>query len=107
MTETITGGQVVAGASPQEGGVVHQLLVDSDQDLTQENIMSDNNDGNPSNPDSEASKVAAAEKAAAEKAAAEAAGEGNEVVIIEPSPTNFKPALIPKTVKCHVFACAK
>ena len=88
LTETITGDQVVVDGGPQEGGVVHQLLVDSDQDLTQENIMSDSNDSNPSNPDSEAAKVAAAEKAAAEKAAAEVAGEANEVVIIEPSPTN-------------------
>ena len=86
------------------GGEVHQSLVDSDLDLTQENIMSDSND---SNPDSEAAKVAAAEKAAAEKAAAEAAGDGNEVVFIEPSPTNFNPARMPKTVKSHVFACAK
>ena len=73
--------------------------VDSDQDLTQENIMSDSND---SNPDSEAAKVAAAEKAVEE-----AAGEGNEVVIIEPPPTNFNSDRMLKTGKAmflHVLS---
>ena len=32
---------------------------------------------------------------------------GNEVVIIEPSPTNFNPDRMPKTVKSNFFTCAK
>ena len=35
LTGTITDSQVVAGGDPQEGGVVHQSLVDSEQDPTQ------------------------------------------------------------------------
>ena len=61
---TITDGQVVVGGGdshPLEGGVVHQSLVDSEQDQTQE-IMSDGS------ADSEAAK------AAAELAAAQAGG---------------------------------
>ena len=94
-----TGGQVGAGASPQEGGGVHQLHLDSDPDLTQGNINMSDNDGNKSDQD-EAARVAAAK-------AAEAAGEGNEVQIIEPSPTGFNPSKMPKTIKSHVFVCAK
>ena len=45
-------------------------------------------------------------RAAAAKAE-EAARAGLEVQIIEPSPTGFNPSKMPKTIKSHVFICAK
>ena len=75
------------------------MHLDSDPDLTQGNLNMSDNDGNKSDQD-EAARVAAAK-------AAEAAGEGHEVQIIEPSPTGFNPSKMPKTIKSHVFVCAK
>ena len=46
---------------------------------------------------SDESAEMAAAKATAELAAAQVGGGGNEVVIIEPSPTNFDPNKMPKT----------
>ena len=76
---TTTDIQVVVGGGdshPLDSGEVHQSLVDSDQGQTRVE-MSD-----------ESAEMAAA-KTAAELAAAQVGGGGNEVVIIEPSPTNF------------------
>ena len=79
---------------PLDSGEVHQSLVDSDQGQTHVE-MSD-----------ESAEMAAA-KAAAELAAAQVGGGGNEVVIIEPSPTNFDPNKMPKTVQSNVYTCAR
>ena len=93
-----TGGQVGAGVCQQEGGVVRQLYLHSDPDLTQGNIsMSSDNDKSDQD---EAARFAAAK-------AADATGEGHEVQIILPSPTGFNPSKMPKTIKSHVFVCAK
>ena len=80
LSETITGTQVVAGGGeshPPDRGEVHQSLVNSDQEQTRLEM-------------SDESEMAAA-KAAAELAAAQTGGEDNDVVIIDPSPTNFDP----------------
>ena len=74
------------------------MYLHSDPDLTQGNIsMSSDNDKSDQD---EAARVAAAK-------ATEAAREGLEVQIKEPSPTGFNPSKMPKTIKSHVFVCAK
>ena len=74
----------------QDRGEVHSLS-DSDPDQTSE--MSDT------------SEQGAAKTAAAQLAASETVEGDNdtEVVIIEPSPTNFNPSLMPKTTQSSVF----
>ena len=54
---------------------------------------------------SDESEMAAA-KAAAELAAAQTGGGDNDVVIIDPSPTNFDPNKMPKTIESNVYTCA-
>ena len=47
----------------------------------------------------DAAKIAAAELAASETVE----GDNDEVVIIDPSPTNFNPSMMPKTTESSVF----
>ena len=56
---------------------------------------------------SDESAEMAAAKVAAELAAAQVGGRGNGVIIIEPSPTNFDPNKMPKTVQSNVYTCAR
>ena len=98
-----TGGQVGAGGCHQEGEVVRQLTQDSDPNLTEINIrMNSDTDTEKGDQDEEARAAAAAAAKAAE-----AARDSLEVQIIEPSPTGFNPSKMPKTIKSHVFICAK
>ena len=91
LSETITGTQVVAGGGeshPPDRGEVHQSLVNSDNEQTRLEM-------------SDESEMAAA-KAAAELAAAQTGGGDNDVVIIDPSPTNFDPNKMPKSIQSNV-----
>ena len=65
------------------------------------NINTRMNSDTDTEKDEETRAVAAAAKAA------EAARDSLEVQIIEPSPTEFNPNKMPKTVLSHVFICAK
>ena len=77
---------------PPDRGEVHQSLVNSDQEQT----LLEMGD--------ESEKTAA--KVAADLAAALTGGREDDVVIIDPSPTNLDPNKMPKTIKSNVYTCA-
>ena len=93
LTGIIADTQVEAGGGVShhpDSGEVHSLS-DSDPDQTSE--MSDTSE-------QDAAKTAAAQLAASETVEGD---NDTDVVIIEPSPTNFNPSLMPKTTQSSVF----
>ena len=87
--------QEVAGGGqshPLNRGEVHHSLVNSDEEQT------------PFEMGDEGEMAAA--KAAADLAETQAGGSEDDVIVIDPSPTNFNPDKMPKTIASNMYTCA-